>query len=139
VTQIGRNFLLRYFSDPFLKQSRLDERVKKYLKKLNIDHSDSSLTDLPVVPLTKCEGEERFLPEKVDEIFFNQALKMWRGTTRTEYNNWRKERITKLRWYELQVDPIITAKTVANDNYTLPFQEPRYHHINFVQPQRQQG
>jgi hypothetical protein len=98
LTQIGRNFVLRFFSDPFLKQDQFCDGVKAYLKMLNIDHFDSSLVDLPIVPLTTCIGTESIFPEEVEADCCRVALLQWTTTTAEEFRQLEKERVTRLRW-----------------------------------------
>ncbi len=98
LTQIGRNFMLRFFSDPFLKRARLDPRVQDYLKRLNVDHIDSSLSDLDIVPLTNAEGEAAVLPDNVASVFLAKSLTKWPNITSQVYNSWKKDRVTRLRW-----------------------------------------
>jgi hypothetical protein len=98
LSQIGRNFLLRYFSDPFLKLARLEPRIEGFLKKLNVDHVNSSMSDLTVVPLTTLDGEEAEVPENIAGVFLAKALRKWPNVTVDEYNSWQKERVTRLRW-----------------------------------------
>jgi hypothetical protein len=69
----------------------------------------------------------------MDNIFFNQAVKKWPRTTRAVYDQWRKERVSKLRWYVLHV-PVFGIK--YHGIYIIcfdAFQAPSYNHVNNVQ------
>jgi hypothetical protein len=100
LTQIGRNFLLRYFADPFLKRHQLDSSVQGFLKRLNVDHLDSSLSDLSIAPLVWLEKDASTFPTGVYEAFLKTALKRWQNTTRADFHAWQKQRVTRLHWYE---------------------------------------
>lgn len=98
VAQAGRNFVLRYFSEPFLKNAHFSEGVKNFLSTLNIASSDASLADLTIGPMTRCCGDEAVIPPNHNDRCALKVASLWR-MTRAEYDQLEKQRLSRLRWY----------------------------------------
>jgi hypothetical protein len=96
--QAGRNFLLRYFSDPFLKNSRFHPGVQKFLSAMNVGHSNASLADLNIEPISECEGNDAIVPDsKAGQLLAQKAMRTW-NIDMDEYTALEKQRVKSVRW-----------------------------------------